>query len=414
MRKPDARNKGDMLSSIRSFLSAIGNRPETASSASSSDKLQKKKAAGKRIRKNRKHSVARRVIAKKTAPIGKHATSIVKATRLRIPRPAASKKLLKKAVPKVSIKPALYSQKHPEPAGKKNQKPAVKPAFHTSKHIEAGGKSKRNQKPASSLPQDVARKQSLNRLAPKITVKPQFYTQKHAEPVEKKKDKKAGQKSAISAVQQFLRQFAPKISAKPPLSVQRRMGSLEKTKPLQTSSMSLASKQILKPLIPKTGIRSASHPRETAELSGENGKAVQKPATPPVPKQPLPKKEPPKQAGVMYKPAKEEPPVDKREWPVSLEKGGKGQKQAEKPKPPQFDRPIFLETNVDRLYAIIQAKGSMDMGEAARQFRVTEQKVEDWCRMLEDHGMIEIHYPPFGKAQIRLKQTEKKSEPQAS
>lgn len=74
----------------------------------------------------------------------------------------------------------------------------------------------------------------------------------------------------------------------------------------------------------------------------------------------------------------------------------------------QADQPIFLETNIDKLYALIKERKSIVIDDAAKKFGVTEQLMEEWCRMLEEHGMIELHYPAFGKPEIRIRKSERK------
>lgn len=57
----------------------------------------------------------------------------------------------------------------------------------------------------------------------------------------------------------------------------------------------------------------------------------------------------------------------------------------------------FIETGPDKLFKLITTKGKVSMVEAKRACNVDEKKVEEWATILEDHKMIKVHYPAFGK-----------------
>ena len=57
----------------------------------------------------------------------------------------------------------------------------------------------------------------------------------------------------------------------------------------------------------------------------------------------------------------------------------------------------FVETNIDKLYDIIKQKSSVSVEEASKIFWVPTQRIEQWADILENHDLIRVHYPKFGK-----------------
>ena len=72
-------------------------------------------------------------------------------------------------------------------------------------------------------------------------------------------------------------------------------------------------------------------------------------------------------------------------------------------KPKEYRSGAFLETEVDRLYNIIAEKGGMKCSQLAPMLNVDKGKVEEWGRILENHGLVEMHYPAFGEPLIMPK-----------
>lgn len=75
----------------------------------------------------------------------------------------------------------------------------------------------------------------------------------------------------------------------------------------------------------------------------------------------------------------------------------------------------MIETNIDRLYERVK-KGPISLKAAAKQFGVTPEKIEEWGTILEDHDMIEMHYPKFGQIMLepykeKKKRVDKKGKP---
>ena len=66
-------------------------------------------------------------------------------------------------------------------------------------------------------------------------------------------------------------------------------------------------------------------------------------------------------------------------------------------------RDDMASTPLDKLYEYISSHEKVKINEAARQFEVSEEQIEDWARILEARSLIEIYYPAFGKPELRKK-----------
>ncbi len=73
-----------------------------------------------------------------------------------------------------------------------------------------------------------------------------------------------------------------------------------------------------------------------------------------------------------------------------MKTGSAEEKQAESEKTP-----------IDELFDLISQKGIVSIKYAADRFNVHEAQIEEWAGILQDHGMIEIHYPVFGKPELK-------------
>ena len=56
-----------------------------------------------------------------------------------------------------------------------------------------------------------------------------------------------------------------------------------------------------------------------------------------------------------------------------------------------------IETGADRLYNLVNEKKKIGLSVAAKHLGVKEEVVAEWGDILEDHKMIEMHYPMRGK-----------------
>ncbi len=69
----------------------------------------------------------------------------------------------------------------------------------------------------------------------------------------------------------------------------------------------------------------------------------------------------------------------------------------------------FLETDIDRLFRIIESEKKLSIKKAAKRFKVPENKIEEWGTILEENGLIEMDYPTFGKPVMKSKSVSNKN-----
>jgi flagellar biogenesis protein FliO len=69
----------------------------------------------------------------------------------------------------------------------------------------------------------------------------------------------------------------------------------------------------------------------------------------------------------------------------------------------------YLETDIDELYEMVKKKGLLKVKSAAKKFRVKREQIEEWGRILEEHDLAILHYPPFGDPVIILKKFKPKA-----
>lgn len=63
----------------------------------------------------------------------------------------------------------------------------------------------------------------------------------------------------------------------------------------------------------------------------------------------------------------------------------------------------IIETKVDSLIKIIENQGSANVNELSKKLNVDREHIELWGKILEQRGLIEMRYPPFGPAILRKK-----------
>ena len=69
-----------------------------------------------------------------------------------------------------------------------------------------------------------------------------------------------------------------------------------------------------------------------------------------------------------------------------------------------------LETSIDKLLHIIEKVESIDIEKVSKELNVSQQLVEEWGEILEEHGLIEVDYPAFGKPLFKLAKKVSKEE----
>lgn len=53
----------------------------------------------------------------------------------------------------------------------------------------------------------------------------------------------------------------------------------------------------------------------------------------------------------------------------------------------------YIETDIDRLFHWVKERGRVKFSEAAKKFNVSEEQIEEWAEILEDHNLVKLHYP---------------------
>ncbi|MEK6840289.1 MAG: hypothetical protein AABX72_05075, partial [Nanoarchaeota archaeon] len=61
------------------------------------------------------------------------------------------------------------------------------------------------------------------------------------------------------------------------------------------------------------------------------------------------------------------------------------------------------ETDLDKLYALLQERKTLRLNEVARAFGISKEEAEEWGKILRDQGLVEIYYPTVGDMEIRWK-----------
>ncbi|MEM7825359.1 MAG: CBS domain-containing protein [Candidatus Aenigmatarchaeota archaeon] len=65
--------------------------------------------------------------------------------------------------------------------------------------------------------------------------------------------------------------------------------------------------------------------------------------------------------------------------------------------------PTMMETDIDRILAVIKEKKRVKFSELEKMFEVGKETIEEWAKVLEDHGLAEIFYPAIGEPELRWK-----------
>jgi virulence-associated protein VagC len=69
----------------------------------------------------------------------------------------------------------------------------------------------------------------------------------------------------------------------------------------------------------------------------------------------------------------------------------------------------MIETNIDKLLEIVEKKESVNVVDVSKELKVNVEQIENWAKILEEHGLIEIIYPLIGFPRLRKKEWKKES-----
>ena len=59
------------------------------------------------------------------------------------------------------------------------------------------------------------------------------------------------------------------------------------------------------------------------------------------------------------------------------------------------------ETELDSLLELVNENGVVSLTQAAKVFNVTQEKIKEWAKILEDHNLIKIFYPAISEPLLR-------------
>lgn len=62
------------------------------------------------------------------------------------------------------------------------------------------------------------------------------------------------------------------------------------------------------------------------------------------------------------------------------------------------------ETDIDRLYRILQKFKTVKLSEIRGVFNINNEKAEEWAKILDEHKLAVLYYPSFGEPELRWKQ----------
>jgi hypothetical protein len=67
-----------------------------------------------------------------------------------------------------------------------------------------------------------------------------------------------------------------------------------------------------------------------------------------------------------------------------------------------------VETTIDHLYQIVQKQGKLKIDDnLSTHLGVPRPQIESWALILEEHNLVELHYPAIGEPEIRKKDDKK-------
>ncbi len=69
----------------------------------------------------------------------------------------------------------------------------------------------------------------------------------------------------------------------------------------------------------------------------------------------------------------------------------------------------MIETDIDKLMKTLNEKKSISIGDLSKTLKISIDRLENWAKILEDHGLIVIEYPIIGLPKLRKKEWKKES-----
>lgn len=60
-----------------------------------------------------------------------------------------------------------------------------------------------------------------------------------------------------------------------------------------------------------------------------------------------------------------------------------------------------VQTDFDKIVEYTKEKKEVSISDVAKHFKLPREKIEEWAKILAEHGLIEIVYPTFGDARLK-------------
>src|SRR3989338_4977078 len=58
-------------------------------------------------------------------------------------------------------------------------------------------------------------------------------------------------------------------------------------------------------------------------------------------------------------------------------------------------------TEFDRLYDLVKTQKAIKISYVTKAFKISKKEAEEWARILEEHGLIDLHYPVLSEPELR-------------
>jgi hypothetical protein len=59
-----------------------------------------------------------------------------------------------------------------------------------------------------------------------------------------------------------------------------------------------------------------------------------------------------------------------------------------------------IETDFDILYKLVLSKEKVKLSEITKLFSISKEKAEQWIQILDERGLVKIHYPAMGEPEV--------------
>lgn len=93
--------------------------------------------------------------------------------------------------------------------------------------------------------------------------------------------------------------------------------------------------------------------------------------------------------------------------PLKVKKGPLEVVELNKPKKAAETKANTVKTEFDQVIDYVKENDGITMGNLTAHFKLPREKIEEWVKILADHGLLELTYPMFGDAKIKIKKEEK-------